>query len=518
MADALSIEQVEYYVNEVLPKIESELSRTDMEAQDKLELYTLYVDVLRITAPYNFNSFNMYLELDDDHNDPNKAFYHHRKKHLKELFDAMNDLEMYDKYDMLLVSLAPRVGKTTTGIRFLSWIIGKYPENTQLAISYADNVTSSFYAGVMEVIDGVRYREVFPEAPLVNQNAKKEEIWLKTVKRYPSIAFIPIGGAMTGRGEAKNYLYCDDLVSGLEEALSPVRLEKLWGLYTGNVKQRKKDGCKEIHIATRWSVHDPITRLDRLNKDNPRCKIISIDCYDENGESNFDFPNGFSTAYYKDLEGTLDKLTFDAVFRQRPIEREGLLYHEEDLKYYFTLPDGGFDSVVAICDSKNMGKDYVASLVGYVQGDYVYIEDVVYNRGLPDVTKALVANMWMKHNVVMGDVELNNGGNYYAEGVEALIKEGKGHTSVRMFFSSNNKDVKIITYSEHVKKFFVFKHKSLYSPNSEYAMFMKDLTSWTQLGNNEHDDAPDATAMLAQMVQELQYRGIKIIDRRSVGI
>ena len=33
---------------------------------------------------------------------------------------------------------------------------------------------------------------------------------------------------MTGRCEAGKYLYCDDLVSGIEEALSITRLEKSW--------------------------------------------------------------------------------------------------------------------------------------------------------------------------------------------------------------------------------------------------------------------------------------------------
>ena len=91
---------------------------------------------------------------------------------------------------------------------------------------------------------------------------------------------------------------------------------------------------------------------------------------------------------------------------------------------------------------------------------------------------------------------MNNGGNYYAEDLDNLIKEKNGKTSIRMFFSGNNKNVKIITYSDYIKKHFVFKDKSKYSPNSEYAKFMKDLLSWTQTGKNPHDDAPDSIAML----------------------
>lgn len=511
-------DQVRNYIDVVIPKIEKELSRNEKSANEMLELYNLYVEVMRVTAPYDFITFNKFLELDEDHNSPNKAFYHHRKEHLAELFEALNDIEVNDKYDILLISLPPRVGKSTTGIRFLAWICGKYPEETQLATSYSDNITSSFYNGMMEIINSDRFRQIFTDAPLVNQNAKREEIWLKVIKRYPTIGFVPIEGSMTGRIESTRYLYCDDLVSGFEQAVSVTRMEKLWSLYTVNAKQRKLDGCKEIHIATIWSVHDVISKLSRSNADNPRCKIINIPCYDEQGESNFNFFGGFSTGYYKELEREMEKFSFDALYRGKAVEREGLLYKEDELQYYFDLPEGKPDTIVSICDSKNLGVDFVSAPIGYVYGDLIYIEDIVYNNGLPEVTRPLVADAWMRNGVVRADVEMNNGGNYYAEDLEQLIKNANGKTSIRMFFSGNNKKIKIITYADFVKKSFVFKAPSIYQSKKEYAKFMEDLLSWTQIGNNKHDDAPDSIAMLAQMVQELDGNKIKILDRRKLGL
>lgn len=517
--EVVNLGQIKQYVEVVIPNIERELSRKDLSIPEQIELYNLYVDVLKISAKHDFESYNKYLELDDDHYDPNKSFYHHRKDHMKEVFQAFNDMEIYDKYDLLLICMPPRVGKTTTGIRFLSWIIGRYPESTELATSYSDNITTSFYTGVMEIVQNQRFKEVFHDAPLVNQNAKREEIWLKTLKRYPSITFVPIGGSMTGRCEAGKYLYCDDLVSGLEEALSVVRLEKLWNLYSVNCKQRKKDGCKEIHVATPWSVHDVISRLSRDNEDNPRCKIIKMSCYDEDGNSNFDFLGGFSTKFYNDLETTMDSASFSALYLQEPIEREGILYNEDELQYYFELPTDEIpDAIISICDSKNLGKDFVSSPIGYIYGDIIFIDDVVYNAGLPEVTRPLVANKWIEHKVVRADVEMNNGGNYYAEHLEQLVKAGGGKTSIRMFFTSNNKTTKIVTYSDFVKKHMVFRHKSTYSKNSEYAKFMKDLMTWTQTGKNPHDDAPDSVAMLAQLFQDMSYNRIQILDRKKLGL
>ena len=518
MADGLTIAEVENYVNVVIPKIEKQLSIRNQPTKDKRDAYLLYLDILRLVAPYNFQSFNKFIEIDEDHNLPTKAFYHNRKNHMGELFDALNDMEIYDEYDYLIITMSPRTGKTSAGIRFLSWIMGRHPESPQLATSYSDNITSSFYIGVMEVVQHERFKEVFPEAVVVNQNAKREEIWLKTLKRYPSISFVPIGGSMTGRCEAEKYLYCDDLVSGLEEALSIVRLKKLCDLYSVNCKQRKKEGAREIHIATHWSVHDVLSKVKNDNENNPRCKVISIPCYDENGESNFNFNGGFSTKYYKDMENSMDSASFSALYKCEPIEREGLLYNKDELQFYFELPSEAPDSIIGICDSKNMGKDYVSALTGYVYGDFVYIDDVVYNNGLPEITKILVANMWLRHKVVRADIEMNNGGNYYGEGVDTLIKEGNGKTSIRTFFTGNNKVVKIVTYSDFAKKQFIFKDASMYNSNSEYAMFMKDLCSWTQTGKNPHDDAPDSTAMLAQLMQDLSGNSVKVLKRKQLGI
>lgn len=514
----MTIQEIEHYKGVVKPKIESELLDKTKPSTELLEIYNLYVDVLRLLAPHDFASFNEYLELDEDKSQINRGFHHHRKEHMFEVYDSLNRMEIYDELDVLLISLPPRTGKTTYGIRFLAWISGRHPEYTQLATSYSDSITSSFYTGVMEIMLNERYTDVFPDSPIVNQNAKRQEIWLKVMRRYPTIAFVPVNGSVTGRVEANNYLYVDDIVSGMEEALSITRLEKLWTIFSGNFYQRRKQGCKMVIIATRWSVHDPMSVIERMYDEDPRFKNIKIPALDENGNSNFKFAGGFDENYYSDIRKAIDPLSFEALYMQNPIEREGLLYHADELMYYMSLPDERPDTIVSICDSKNMGKDYVCAPIAYAMGEMYYIEDVVYNNGLPEVTRPLVANKWMEHKVVRADVELNNGGNYYAEDLEQLVKAGGGKTSIRVFFSSNNKNTKIITYSDFVKKHFIFRHPSTYHPQSDYAKFMRDLLAWTQLGNNPHDDAPDAVAMLAQLIQDISYNQIKIIDRRTLKL
>ena len=68
------------------------------------------------------------------------------------------------------------------------------------------------------------------------------------------------------------------------------------------------------------------------------------------------------------------------------------------------------------------------------------------------------------------DIEFNNGGDYYAKDVDEQIKNQGGNTSIRIFFTSNNKITKIITKSDFVKKNFIFLHKS--KQNTQYKRFM----------------------------------------------
>ncbi len=136
----------------------------------------------------------------------------------------------------------------------------------------------------------------------------------------------------------------------------------------------------------------------------------------------------------------------------------------------------------------------------------------MFNNGLPEITKPMVANLCVKNHISRMDIESNNGGDYYAKEVDEQIKNQGGNTSIRTFFTSSNKITKIITESDFVKKNFIFLHKS--KQDTQYKRFMQNLFSFTVTGKAKHDDAPDAVAMLSQLFKELSTLSIKFIDRK----
>ena len=123
------------------------------------------------------------------------------------------------------------------------------------------------------------------------------------------------------------------------------RLETLWTKVANDLRSRRLDGCKEFYIATRWSVHDPIGKLQTLYAGDPRARFIAVPALNEKGESNFMFTvNGFSKEYFEDARKAMDDISFNCLYQQKPVEREGLLLPADELRRFYLekhhVPEG----------------------------------------------------------------------------------------------------------------------------------------------------------------------------------
>lgn len=98
------------------------------------EFVSLHKQVLLATAPYDFDSYCLYLEFNRD---PEKKFYLPRRKFLRVLVEDLQDLSE-GKIDFLGISLPPRVGKSTLCIFFMTWIMGKRPDVASVMSGHSD--------------------------------------------------------------------------------------------------------------------------------------------------------------------------------------------------------------------------------------------------------------------------------------------------------------------------------------------------------------------------------------------
>lgn len=475
---------------------------------------SLFKAVLLLEAQgLRLDSYMQYIELQRE---PEKRFWIPRRKQLEPVCRAMQKL-VDGELDILSISLPPGTGKSTLEIFLHSMMIGAFPNSCSLASGHSGTLTNSIYDGVNSILSDPDYlwHDVYPAAGTIITNAKEQTIDLGKKHRFSSLTCRAIGASLTGATRCEKLLTADDLVSGIEEALSIERLDKLWTAYTNDLKSRKKLNCKELHLATRWSVHDPIGRLQLMYADSPKAQFLVMPAVDEDGESNFNYRYGvgFDKAYFEDMKNNLDDCSWRALFMNQPIEREGLLYNEDELRRYFELPSDSPDAVISVCDTKDKGVDYCVMPIAYQYGNDFYIEEIICDNSNPEIVETRLVEVLLRHKVKLSRFESNSAGGKIAEKVQKEVKSRGGITRITTKYSTANKATRIIVDSPFVKEHFLFKDNSVIKNNKEYKRAIGMLCSYTMAGRNAHDDVPDAFSMLSDFIQSFETQTVRVIQR-----
>lgn len=435
------------------------------------------------------------------------------------IISSLQDL-MDDKLDIFALSVPPGCGKSTLEDFFLSLVGGWFPNDFNLSSAHSSILTRSLYDGVLEIInDPVEYtwHEIFPNVEIQGTNAKETTVNLERNGRFKTWTFRSIDGSLTGATRCNRFLTADDLVSGIEEALNKNRLDTLWTKVVNDLRSRRLEGCKEFYIATRWSVHDPIGKLQQLYSGNPRARFIAVPALDENGKSNFLFTvNGFSEKYFNDAKESMDEISYNCLYQQQPVEREGLLLPPDKLKRFFfdredvpdgctdeytIIPDREADAIWAVCDTKDKGTDFESLPIAYQYGDKFFIPDVVFDDTTDyDVLDRKTADILIRHNPHKIRFESNNVGNRVAHNIQKMIV-GKCRADIETRPTEAHKETKILVNSDYISKNFYFLHPSQYKPKSDYGLFMANVTTYTTRAKVAHDDGIDSLAMMSEYVQ-----------------
>lgn len=478
----------------------------------------LYWEALKFEAPYRFESFLLFMERKRR---PEKRFYQPRRKTLHIVAEDLQDLED-GKLDFYGLSMPPRVGKSTICIFFLAWVIGKRPESHNAMSGHSGILADRFYTDVLKLTTSEEYTfsEIFPNVKAPKTSSDKNELRYDEIESFATLTCRGIDGTWTGAVDisADGYLYVDDMVRDRTESLSPKRLENRYQDYLNVLVDRKNDGSRELMVGTRWNVLDPLGRVEKENKKNPRYRFRKIPALNEHDESNFeyDYGKGFSTQYYRDMREKLDRNEWMAKFMQNPFIREGLLFPLDELNYYGgVLPDGDYITAAA-CDVAWGGGDSLSMPFGKAfesrEDGPVYISDWIFNQGDKYVTKPLVVAKTLQHKPNMERFEANNGGDEYAESVDTMLKEQGFKTNITWAKASNQigKMAKIIQYAPDIKRRFYFLKSEL--QDEEYKNAMEELGMITQVGKNEHEDSADGLVQLLQLIDGGDVAKAEIID------
>lgn len=487
-----------------------DLEKYSFQNKVSYEILDKYYGILLLEAQNKIvDSAFQYLE---KKREPKERFYMPRRKQflkigLTQALQGMID----DRYDILCVSLVPGAGKTTVEKMFHALVAGWFPRDFSLFYSHSGDITRMYYDGVYDIVTNTEeytWNEIFPDLSVTSTNAKMEQFNVGKYKSFPSVQCTSVGSKNAGKVRASKFLLVDDMIGGIEEAMSPIILDKLWDKYAVDARQRKiqdTDGknCKEIHIATRWSVHDVIGRIQNMYEGNPRVKVIAVPDVDPvTGESNFDYEfSGFTKEFFEDQQLLMDDISYRCLYKQEPIEREGLLFPEDKIRRYLNLPHGEPEIVTGQCDTKGKGTDYFVLPVLQKYGEDYYCADCVCdNTADYEMQYENAANVLANNKVQECEFERNAGGDRVAMEVNKRVEKKGWICNITDTPTETNKEARIFQCSNWILQHVIFKDPSLYKPNEPYGVMMSLLKRYSVSGKKQLDDVPDVFSNFALRV------------------
>lgn len=482
--------------------------------QKNLRMFELNKRSLLFDAPYDFDAAIRYAEWDRE---PKKKFYMPRRKQLLPVVKAMQRLSER-KIRILGVMAPPGVGKTTIELMFMVMEGLKNPDLSILMGSHSNSFLRGAYEEVGRMLDPkgeYLWKDIFPSVQVCKTNAQDMRIDLGKRKRFETFEFSSIGSGNAGKVRASNLLVADDLVPDIESAMSKDRMDKLWQQYYTDLMQRMIGDCVQLLVQTPWTLHDPIDRLELAHTEDQMAEFIHLPALNENDESNFDYPYGlgFTTAFYHNQRDVMDDASWRALYMTQPIEREGQLYNEDELRRYFELPDRKPDAILFVCDTKDKGTDYCVMPICYQYGSDFYCEDVVCDNSNPEIVEARLVSKLLQHKAQMGQFESNSAGGKIAEKVQKEVKAAGGVSKITTKYTTSNKETRIIVASPWVKEHVLFKDNTVITANKEYRKMLNFLCGYTMAGKNKHDDVPDAWSLFADYIQALEGNKVTVFQR-----
>jgi len=428
-------------------------------------------------------------------------------------------------YTQLIQNLPPRVGKSRTLTNFCKWILGKDQSNKIITCSYNDDLAQSFSRytrdGITEkknIPSQIVYSDIFPEAKIKAGNASFKEWALEG--QFFNYKGAGVGGSITGKGA--NVTIVDDPVKDAEVAFNANALDKIWAWYTGTFLSRLEDGTEsdneenaedgtdggiEIVNMTRWAKGDPCGRLLE-GPDASQWFILKMEAYYKEPDVML-CPSILRRRKYDSLSRMMDEAIFQANYHQVPLDLKGVLYGS--FKLYDDLPRDAngapvYEKIIAYGDTADEGSDFLCVPIAALYQKELYLIDVLYTKNGMETTEHETAKILFDNKVDEATIESNNGGKGFARNVERILWEQfKTRTPyIKWFHQSQNKVSRIMIGSTYITQHMYFPRNW----KDRFPEYYNAMTRYVREGKNKHDDAPDATTGLAELVMDRGDMGL----------
>lgn len=533
--DISSVKYAKRYLIPLLYKMVEKSSETLMS-----DFFDVYKRLYIFCAQRDLECFIDYMEWDM----PKKVLAP-RRQVLKPYVDALQRIAFEPKVEYLIVSLPPNFGKSYILNNFTAWSYGLNINNSNLRISYSYDLVAGFSRMIKSLVASPKFSEIFPQYKLYNGkcfDVDQLDNWhIKNSQTPKSHIARTREGSTTG--ERANFaIMFDDLCKGAEEANNIAIHEKNYNSWTTEWWNRKaNNNVKYIFVGTLWCPEDILNRVkddrESISKfidtgvpytqetEDGSTILIRIPMLDENGETTC--PEVYSQKNAEFIQQTTDPILFSAVYQQDPQAPTGREFADELLQHFECLPlhENGepaySNGSYAVLDPARKGKDNVAMPIHkHGEDDYYYMVDCIFKqKPMTDLYDEIVDKI-IEHTIVELVIENNTDTSLKALLEEKLKQKEYFLCNIREKYNYANKEQRIKDNRGIVKSRIKFKEKTSYLPNSDYGRYMKNLNYYSFDYPNKHDDAPDASSMMASEIiigANQVFKPIPV-DRREYGI
>lgn len=485
------------------------------------DFYSVWKEALAFAGSRSLEHFIEYMELDMGHN---KKVFGNRRSVLKPFIYYLNKAAFDDKLKYVICSYPPSYGKTYTMNMFSAWLFGLDIDNSILRMSYSERNVNAASKAVKETITKPEFLDVFPSfKELKGKYFVIDQIndWTLNGKSNSQTSHFAItrDGSITGI-RANKAIILDDMLKGADEALKEDLHNKYYDKWNNDwYNRRSSDDVIYVIAGTMWSPMDLINRIiDDRRKVTTFRKSKAFNKWVEESldgstviirvplieDGKCTCTHVMSNERALELQANDDPFLFSCVYMQDPIAPTGLEFGDEQLLHYTAMPadkDGNptcGDYCLAALDPARKGKDNVSMPIFKTDGAYHYMIDCIFQKKAMTELYDEIVQKVIDNNIVKLIVE-NNTDTSLAALLQGKLEE-KGYFLCEIIpkYSIKNKEQKIKDMRGIIKRKIIFKDKSLYTANSDYGLFMKNLTRYSFDYANKHDDAPDSLAMYAE--------------------
>ncbi len=254
-------------------------------------------------------------------------------KHIKYvetlILEALNAGNRY-----ICINMPPRHGKSEYLSKYLPlWLLANYPKKRVILTSYEASFAAEWGQKVKSIIN--------QNSGLLGISISKDNrssSYFRIEGQEGSMSCVGAGGPITGKGA--DVLIIDDPVKNDAEANSRNQRETLFEWFKATAFTRIEPGGIMILLMTRWHEDDLCGRLKNIYRNDCDWKFVSIPAIAEENDplgrnkGEALWKERYSLKRLKDIEKTLGKYWFSALYQQTPSPSDGAVFNKAHFKYY----------------------------------------------------------------------------------------------------------------------------------------------------------------------------------------